>query len=164
MTLYDFERDGILKPGETLLFFDDGTHALLPAEKLTPAPEQEEEHEQKDHWSSGGQVFFTGGYGWGTDPTGTRICLGRESIIRAAILDPNLKCTDPVINAIIREERRINIGNAGDRTAPRSTADISRRTFQKRGVRGRSTRRPEHQLPTAKRTATLPRLPSSDAE
>lgn len=163
MTLYDFERDGILKPGETLLFFADGTTTLLPPEKPTAAPEQEEEQDYRPHWSSRDQVFFSGGYAWGTDPNGIRVCLGQERIVSAAILNARLKCKDPTINNIIAQERRMRIGE-GWGLAPRSATGLSRRTFQKRDLGGRSARRPEHQLRPAKRAAARPRIPGRPTE
>ena len=40
--------------------------------------------EHKDSWSEGGQVFFTGGHGWGCAPDGRTICMGTEEEINKA--------------------------------------------------------------------------------
>jgi hypothetical protein len=165
MTLYDFERNGKLAEGDTLLRFEDNTTRLTHRDPdQRPEPQDTGNGEHKDHWSPGGNIFFTGGYAWGTDPDGKRVCLGREATVKEAIANPKMKSKSPMIDAIINQERRSKIGDRGEGPATRSATNIQRRTFEKRNQRSRPTHRPEHRPAYTQRLASRPRISSGETD
>jgi len=98
-TYYDVERDGHLAAGDVLLTLDDGTTERCQEAELYPAPELPtgEAGERSDRWSADGQVFFTGGYGWGVASDLSTVCLGADgevvAYLKGSILPHNISQT-----------------------------------------------------------------------
>ena len=57
----------------------------------------------KDRWSSGGQIYFLAGWGWGTTRYGETICMGKEEDILKA-LDGNTSLGSSGLDRILRQE------------------------------------------------------------
>jgi len=59
-----------------------------------------EQKQHRDHWV--GEIFFTGGYGWGEDNDLRTICLGREEDVL-----PALKGEKPIPEDYPLKQRRV---------------------------------------------------------
>ena len=104
--LYDHKRAGDLKPGETLLLFEDGRIEKVKQESPL-APERGDTKDGKEGWNLGGQIFYTSGFSFGIDSEGQTICMGAEWAVSEAIDNPKLGCGDYEIDGIIAIERDI---------------------------------------------------------
>ncbi len=74
------------------------------------APQLEESQPKQStaiRWSAGGVIQYLDGWGWGVDQELNTICLGSESVVKEAIANPKLKCSDPYIDQIIELERQL---------------------------------------------------------
>lgn len=107
--LYDRKKHGEIKPGETLLFYDNGEFEKVPTADLYPPPIPAPAHntgDNRESWSEGGMIHFLDGYAWGDTFEGDTVCMGTESAVRAAIDNPRLLCRNYEIDRIMELERK----------------------------------------------------------
>lgn len=114
----------------------------------------------KESWSQGGQIFYTAGLAFGLDGELNTVCLGTETVVRAAVDNPKLQSGIPEEDAIIEMERRLKEGETNDAGnfkpkrpgafRNRATGEIKRRTGYARQAAPRkrlSFRKAERQVP-----------------
>ena len=106
--LYDYKRDGEIRPGEALLVYEDGTTEKVRSEDLYKEQEvAPSASEDKECWSAGDQIHFLDGQAWGLNKELESICLGTEVAVRAALDNPKLKCGDLEVDGVIALEREV---------------------------------------------------------
>ena len=96
------------------------------------------ERETKDYWSECGQIFFTGGHGYGLTPQLRTICLGKEEDIKKFLetgelngkLNPTRK---QVLGGILEYRQEEGIG----------TTDLRTTSMERAGNNGASRRKPK---------------------
>jgi len=157
--IYDPELDGVVKQGETLSIYADGTRELVKTESLDPPPVKASKI-LDDTWSEGGQIYFLDGAAWGVSEDLTTICLGPAELIYSALITGSMiKSRNPAINQIIEMERRIiNAKRDGEPRAAKASGRAQKpvRASNKR-VRFGSTVRYKH--PNVRRPTAKPRAP-----
>lgn len=105
--VYNPERDGKVRAGETLTIYADGRRELVKTESLDTPPIKVAKL-LNDVWSEGGQIYYQDGAAWGVTEDLSTICLGpAELIYNALITGTRIKSHNPAINQTIEMERRI---------------------------------------------------------
>ena len=101
---------------------------------------------KRSHWSEDGQIFFTGGYGWGlrlveTAPTDGRrcyeaknVCLGKEEEILAVLDDKPMPGTLTAVQRAVLTKILESVGR--NRRSSRHDDRIERFSFRERTGRG----------------------------
>jgi len=105
---------------------------------LFPEPEAPPE-QNRDYWDSTGQIFFTGGKGYGLSQDLKTVCLGREHDILSYLAGGNMPAeTSQVTIELLQKIKELKA--KGDLENARSELIPVKSTSRKRAIRTRSFR------------------------